>query len=271
MQHKRLNVSIPFRCESVAHPYHHLLSRKTATAGGITKRPTSQSATASDMTKQLVTVRRRRVVSTDNMTNVFPITVNTINIQNIEARKPCSRVIGGRPLSSSLGVAVSLDPATDISELLVLLSDNELLLLLLWFPIFGELVLFDVTADKLMTEEDSLSFSASITSSFIEWPSEEALASIVIDLVSSAREIVVGVVTRDIARTGCGSIANVQERIRIIEDHWEILEHPQPPMILSVVKVLVMPVASQLHVDVVVVAFFVLLLLLLILLAPFWW
>lgn len=46
-----------------------------ATAGGMTKIPTSQSATAKLITKQLVTVRNRRVVSTDNITNVFPITV----------------------------------------------------------------------------------------------------------------------------------------------------------------------------------------------------
>lgn len=46
-----------------------------ATAGGMTKMPTSQSATAKLITKQLVTVRNRRVVSTDNITNVFPITV----------------------------------------------------------------------------------------------------------------------------------------------------------------------------------------------------
>lgn len=47
----------------------------TKTAGGITKMPTSQSATARLITKQLVTVRNRRVVNTDNITNVFPITV----------------------------------------------------------------------------------------------------------------------------------------------------------------------------------------------------
>lgn len=46
-----------------------------ATAGGITKIPTNQSATAKLITKQLVTVRRRLVVSTDKITNVFPITV----------------------------------------------------------------------------------------------------------------------------------------------------------------------------------------------------
>lgn len=74
----------------------HSPNRNTATAGGMTNRPTSQSATARLITKQLVTVRSRRVVNTDKITKVFPITVNTINIQNIEARKPCSREMGGR-------------------------------------------------------------------------------------------------------------------------------------------------------------------------------
>lgn len=53
----------------------HLPTSIKATAGGITKIPTSQSATAKLITKQLVTVRNRRVVSTDNITSVFPITV----------------------------------------------------------------------------------------------------------------------------------------------------------------------------------------------------
>ena len=74
----------------------HSPKRNTATAGGMTKSPTSQSATARLITKQLVTVRRRRVVSTDKMTNVLPITVTTISTQNMETRKPWSREIGGR-------------------------------------------------------------------------------------------------------------------------------------------------------------------------------
>lgn len=44
----------------------------TATEGGITNIPTNQSATAKLITKQLVTVRNRLVVNTDNMTNVLP-------------------------------------------------------------------------------------------------------------------------------------------------------------------------------------------------------
>lgn len=57
----------------------------TATAGGITKIPTNQSATARLITKQLVTVRNRRVVSTDNITSVFPITVIIISAHNSNA------------------------------------------------------------------------------------------------------------------------------------------------------------------------------------------
>lgn len=53
----------------------HLPTSIKATAGGITKIPTNQSATAKLITKQLVTVRKRLVVSTDKITNVFPITV----------------------------------------------------------------------------------------------------------------------------------------------------------------------------------------------------
>lgn len=37
------------------------------------------------MTKQLVTVRSRRVVRTDKITNVFPITVITISTHNSSA------------------------------------------------------------------------------------------------------------------------------------------------------------------------------------------
>lgn len=41
----------------------------------MTNSPTNQSATAKLITKQLVTVRKRRVVITANITNVFPNTV----------------------------------------------------------------------------------------------------------------------------------------------------------------------------------------------------
>lgn len=51
----------------------------TATAGGITKMPTSQSATARLITKQLVTVRKRRVVITAKITSVLPIIVITMS------------------------------------------------------------------------------------------------------------------------------------------------------------------------------------------------
>lgn len=53
----------------------HLPTSIKATAGGITKIPTNQSATARLITKQFVTVLSLRVVSTDKITNVFPITV----------------------------------------------------------------------------------------------------------------------------------------------------------------------------------------------------
>ena len=82
--------------------------RNTATAGGMTKSPTSQSATARLITKQLVTVRRRRVVSTDKMTSVLPITVTTISTLNMETRKPWSREMGGRLGEGLDGVVVSL-------------------------------------------------------------------------------------------------------------------------------------------------------------------
>lgn len=56
-------------------------TKKTKTAGGITKMPTSQSATARLITNRLVTVLRRRVVMTDKITKVLPIIVMIINKQ----------------------------------------------------------------------------------------------------------------------------------------------------------------------------------------------
>lgn len=53
-----------------------------ATAGGITNMPTSKSAEAKLITKQLVTVRSLLVVSIDNMTSIFPITVTNISSRN---------------------------------------------------------------------------------------------------------------------------------------------------------------------------------------------
>lgn len=58
-----------------------------ATAGGITKIPTSKSATAKLITKQLVTVRSLRVVRTDNITSILPITVTNISSRNIATAK----------------------------------------------------------------------------------------------------------------------------------------------------------------------------------------
>lgn len=52
------------------------------TFGGITNIPTSQSATAKLITKQFVTVRNRLVVITANITNVLPIIVIMINVEN---------------------------------------------------------------------------------------------------------------------------------------------------------------------------------------------
>lgn len=54
----------------------------TNTAGGKTKIPTSQSATARLITKQLVTVRNLLVVITDAITNVLPMIVTAISKQN---------------------------------------------------------------------------------------------------------------------------------------------------------------------------------------------
>lgn len=52
------------------------------TFGGITNNPTSKSATAKLITKQFVTVRNRLVVITANITNVLPIIVIMINVEN---------------------------------------------------------------------------------------------------------------------------------------------------------------------------------------------
>lgn len=54
------------------------------------------------------------------MTNVFPMTVNTINILNIDARMPCSTEIGGRPLDSD-DEDVSLVASTATRGLLLVL------------------------------------------------------------------------------------------------------------------------------------------------------
>lgn len=61
--------------------YCHSPTEKTKTAGGITKMPTNQSATARLITNRLVTVLKRRVVMTDKITKVFPIIVMIINKQ----------------------------------------------------------------------------------------------------------------------------------------------------------------------------------------------
>lgn len=66
--------------------------------------PTSQSATAKLITKQFVTVRKRRVVSTARITNVFPITVITMSTHNNNANNKSVQSID----VSSVVVAVSL-------------------------------------------------------------------------------------------------------------------------------------------------------------------
>lgn len=71
-----------------------------ATAGGMTKMPTSQSATARDITKQLVTVRSLLVVRIAMMTRVLPTTVTTITMQSNTARL-ISCQPGGAPGNST--------------------------------------------------------------------------------------------------------------------------------------------------------------------------
>lgn len=53
------------------------------TAGGMTQVPTSQSVMAKLRTKQFVTVRRRRVVTTAKITRVLPTTVTNISSINM--------------------------------------------------------------------------------------------------------------------------------------------------------------------------------------------
>lgn len=60
-----------------------------ATAGGITHIPTNQSAMAKDMTKQLVTVRRRLVVITAKITSVLPKITMTMTMLNRMASAIC--------------------------------------------------------------------------------------------------------------------------------------------------------------------------------------
>lgn len=79
-----------------------------ATAGGITKMPTNQSATAKDITKQLVTVLNRRVVKIAIITNVLPTTVTTITMHSKPA-KLISCHPGGFPEHSMDGVAFKFE------------------------------------------------------------------------------------------------------------------------------------------------------------------
>lgn len=68
----------------------YLPTKCTATAGGITKMPTKRSATARLITKQFVTVRRRRVVIIAIITNVLPSIVITMSTQKIAIKQmPC--------------------------------------------------------------------------------------------------------------------------------------------------------------------------------------
>lgn len=62
--------------------YCHSPTTNTKTAGGMTKIPTIQSATARLITKRFVTVLNLLVVMTDKITNVFPIIVIIISKQN---------------------------------------------------------------------------------------------------------------------------------------------------------------------------------------------
>lgn len=60
----------------------HSPTEKTKTAGGMTKIPTSQSATAKLITNRFVTVLNLRVVMTDRITKVFPIIVVMMSKEN---------------------------------------------------------------------------------------------------------------------------------------------------------------------------------------------
>uniref|UniRef100_A0A182J7R4 Uncharacterized protein n=1 Tax=Anopheles atroparvus TaxID=41427 RepID=A0A182J7R4_ANOAO len=81
------------------------------TAGGITKIPTSQSATARLITKQLVTVRRRRVVTTDSITSVLPTTVITISRQKSATRTSFFHVRQGLVQPNRCGPSVTAAPS----------------------------------------------------------------------------------------------------------------------------------------------------------------
>uniref|UniRef100_A0A8W7PKM2 Uncharacterized protein n=1 Tax=Anopheles coluzzii TaxID=1518534 RepID=A0A8W7PKM2_ANOCL len=100
----------------------------------MTKMPTSQSATARLMTKQLVTVRRRRVVITDSMTSVLPITVTTISRQNsitttqscqLAIRK-CSSIALGSSSWRAVGSTVPTRSTTSVVAALVPLPMSTL-------------------------------------------------------------------------------------------------------------------------------------------------
>lgn len=100
--------------------FKYLPTTKSITAGGITKIPTSQSATARLITKQLVTVRNRRVVATDRMTKVLPITVMTISVQNSTTSSIFShdRQILVQSSSSSRSRSLAVSCVKDCDELL---------------------------------------------------------------------------------------------------------------------------------------------------------
>jgi hypothetical protein len=87
--------------------------RKTKTAGGITKTPTSQSATASDITKQFVTVRNRLVVITDKITRVFPTTTSIIRRQKSRQKRT---FVHGHFSLSSLSITVNSSSLPFISN-----------------------------------------------------------------------------------------------------------------------------------------------------------
>lgn len=82
--------------------YCHSPTENTKTAGGMTKVPTIQSATAKLMTKRFVTVRSRLVVMTDRITRVLPIIVMIIKSENstmstifVQGQFKASSAVGG--------------------------------------------------------------------------------------------------------------------------------------------------------------------------------
>lgn len=95
----------------------------------MTNIPTSQSATAKLITKQLVTVRSRRVVRTDKITNVFPITVITIsthksraNIKSVQSmERSCESAAVAAAAAATVVAIVDDDSACSKNRLALML------------------------------------------------------------------------------------------------------------------------------------------------------